>query len=597
MLYNLWWKAEKSEVHTAIWNICQTLKDQQHDRIKEDIIHLKQYGNIDISSVLSGSILEAKTVNKEARAKRNIIFSAIDTLTSKIAQKKPRPFFKPYSNDFEVSNNCEVLTDYVTGLFQSLGIYKQTREIFRNSGWKGEAHLKIWVENDEIKTESVFPLEVWVDAFEAMTGNPRSMYQVKTVPKEVLMARFKNKKGEIETSACNINNFWIESHAEFIDVVEAWHLRSGPDAKDGRHVIAVSDGSLIDEPWEYDFFPFVTWRWKQRGLGWYGMGIAEQLDGIQTDINLMMLSIQRNLHLNSQPYWWIPTNAEIPVGAINNEFGRIIRSRQPPKLFTFQQMPSDFYQWLALRKQEAFEEIGLSELSVAAKKPAGLESGVSLREYADIETERFKEVGLDWQDFHVEIGRRLVILSKEIASNYDFVMPSVKRDIFSKIIWEEVDLSSDKYQMVAYPTSSLPSRPEGQLAFIEQMLKMQLIKDPEIARDLLDWPDLNKYNDMHSGLNDAVKQIVDRIAKTGEYEPPDPLFPADHCLSYALMVYGRMNVEKYPELNKQSIREWINDCQEMIREAQEAQEAQAVQEAQEAQAPEALNTPGQQMPQ
>ena len=54
------------------------------------------------------------------------------------------------------------------------------------------------------------------------------------------------------------NPLWAqldEDRLTALIITDGWHLPSGKDADDGRHVVAVDTGALIDEPWERPEFP------------------------------------------------------------------------------------------------------------------------------------------------------------------------------------------------------------------------------------------------------------------------------------------------------------------------------------------------------
>ncbi len=59
-----------------------------------------------------------------------------------------------------------------------------------------------------------------------------------------------------------------------IKVIESWHLKSGPKAKDGKHTICISSATLFEEQYDKDYFPFVFFRWGDRPVGFFGQGFG-----------------------------------------------------------------------------------------------------------------------------------------------------------------------------------------------------------------------------------------------------------------------------------------------------------------------------------
>ena len=61
-----------------------------------------------------------------------------------------------------------------------------------------------------------------------------------------------------------------KSVSDLVMVVEGWHLRSGKNMTDGRHTLACSSGSLLDEEYTKDRFPFTFLHYSPRLLGFLG---------------------------------------------------------------------------------------------------------------------------------------------------------------------------------------------------------------------------------------------------------------------------------------------------------------------------------------
>ena len=89
--------------------------------------------------------------------------------------------------------------------------------------------------------------------------------------------------------------------SDLIMVVESWHLRSGKNAKDGRHMIAISSGYISDEEYTKDRFPFSFLHYSNRLLGFWSQGVAEQLMGTQMELNSILYTISRAIKLVGVP--------------------------------------------------------------------------------------------------------------------------------------------------------------------------------------------------------------------------------------------------------------------------------------------------------
>lgn len=152
-------------------------------------------------------------------------------------------------------------------------------------------------------------------------------------------------------------------------------------SNDGRHVIAIDNFTLLDEEWERDTFPFCFIRWTERLLGFWGQGLAEQLTGIQVEINKLLRNIQEQMHL-ATPKVFVEAGSKISKAHINNEIWGIIEyAGTPPTFYVPKTVSGEIFSHLDRLFSRAYEIAGVSVLAAQSKKPAGLESGVALREF------------------------------------------------------------------------------------------------------------------------------------------------------------------------------------------------------------------------
>ena len=153
----------------------------------------------------------------------------------------------------------------------------------------------------------------------------------------------------------------------------------------------------------------------------------------------------------------------------------------------------------------AYEISGISQLSATSLKPAGLESGVALREYSDIETERFVIVGQAYESAFLEIARQMIDLAKDVSEEgktYEVISYGDKE--IEKIRWSDINLREDQYRMKVYPASLLPTTPAARLQTVIEMAQAGLIDKAE-TRSLLDFPDIEQYNKLATAPLDEAE--------------------------------------------------------------------------------------------
>ena len=194
--------------------------------------------------------------------------------------------------------------------------------------------------------------------------------------------------------------------SNMVEVWEAWHLPSSKTAGDGWHSIVVGDVELVGEPWTHDFFPFVFLRFSNRVLGFWGQGVAERLSGIQVEMNRLIRSVSEQLRRKGRGRIYAPYGSKIVPAQLTNGVADIVTysGGVPPTIDNSNAVAPEEFNQIERLWRFAFQVIGISELSAAAKKPSGLDAAVALREFNDIESERFADLQGRWDQLFLDLA-------------------------------------------------------------------------------------------------------------------------------------------------------------------------------------------------
>lgn len=580
-----WWKAKSDEVYANIFQYVQFLNRNQYYRTAENVKFLRLYGSSDALPMKTYNFVRNEPSYAAAnRVSMNVVQSMIDTVVSKITKNKPRPMFLTEGGDWSLQRKAKKLTQFVEGQFYSTEFYQKAAVAFLHSCIFGTGAIKIFRNGPEICAEHVFIDEIITDDNESLYGKPRQMHQKKWIHKEVLCEMFPDKALEINMVG-NTTDEYInyqpdpQSHSEMILVLESWHLKSGPEAEDGRHTICVDNATLLDEKYEKDYFPFVFFRWGLRPIGFFGQGVSEQLQGLQIEINKILRTIQVSMHLVSIPKIFVEASSKIVTAHLNNKIGGIIKYQgQPPTPGQLGTIPPELFSHLDRLYSRCFEITGISQLSATAAKPAGLNSGKALRIYNDIETERFMSVGMRYEQAFLDAATQFIDLAREIDAEDGKLKVKVKSGKFmDSIKWSEVDMDEDKYLMQMFPTSAFSNTPSARFQEVQELLQAGFIsKDDGIK--LLDFPDLEGfYNMANAGLVDIERQIEEIIDK-GDYSPPEPYQNLQLGIVKMQQAYLMYRAQGAPDGRLELFRRWISDANSLMQNAQADAQQQMVQQ-------------------
>lgn len=576
---SLWWAlpAGKKDAldavkpHDAVVALVGKLRSDQNTRYLRIARHMRLYGGKNFTN-LDATGYQRENIKDDTVISFNGVQSVTDTLMSKIAKNKPVPTFLTEGGNFEDRIKAKKLSRYVQGVFHDQKVYEQSRYVTKGALIVGDGAFHVFAQNDRVKIEWVFTAEILVDEAEAFFGKPGNFYREKHIPRHALLTLFPGHKVKIDAAQSSPGAAGQDMTLDHVHVIEAWHLASAPGAEDGRHVIVIENETLLDEVYTRDTDPFVWLRWEDPLIGFRGRGVPEELMGLQIEINRLLRKIQKSFNLAAVPWVMSPASANISTADIRNEIGLILRysGNVPPKVVTHQTVHPEVFAHLERLIRMMFEKAGISQLSASSKKPPGLESGIALREYHNIETERFILFGQAHENMHLEVARRIVDVSREIAAETEKkegagalkVRAPGRRD-FETIPWEDVNLDDQRYIMRVFPVSSLPSSPAGRKDELIEMLKIGVIDMP-VFMQLLDFPDLSAEKSIQLAALENIDWIISEMLEEGRYHHPQPFQDLALGLARVKAVYLMAMTDGAPENRLALLRRWLAAADKLL---------------------------------
>ena len=141
--YKTWWMVEGDDVHDHMIKLINTIDENQKERKWQDLRHGYLYQNRQGADILRGYLDAARTLPERYHVTYNVIKSAIDTLTSRIAQNKPRPRVLTEKGDYEKQQRAKKLTKYLDGVFNQAQTYRHGADAFRDGSIFGTGVVKV----------------------------------------------------------------------------------------------------------------------------------------------------------------------------------------------------------------------------------------------------------------------------------------------------------------------------------------------------------------------------------------------------------------------------------------------------------------------
>lgn len=491
----------------------------------------------------------------------NVIKSCIDTLSSKIAQSKVRPFFNCVNGSFKDIQTVKSAQQFFDQYYDAQDVNKKVSEAFRDACIFEDGYIFVDVDSKDI--HKALPWQVYERPAELSYGKvtrsyyERKDYPVTLLPKKVLDA-IKDKIGLAE----------YVTYGLYFDTVN--HVK----------IYYVSEYDFIlEEPYEAERTPFIRLYYNCPVSGNTSNSVVDMLYTIQLEINTLMNKIKDASQLNIAMTYLIPKGSGLKTGQLNNRIGNIIEY-EPTSNMTGSPVtvstPSFIDpQYMALLNEliaKAYELVGISALSAQSKKPTGLNSGIALSTMEDVESERFETQLNQVIKSYVDIAKTCL----EVFPQDEDILPEVTTRMTIK--WRDIVEESKKMQIQFSSADSLSKDPSQKLQQLIALSQAGVIPQSRISQ-FMEIPDLQGGYSIANNAINAVMSIIQDCVNNDVFDIPEYI-PLSLLEDEILNTQLSLRAANY-EMNRGSIAKLSQlyaMCIEKEKELAEQQNAEAMAE-------------------
>lgn len=570
-----WWAPRDGvETHEVVSRVLGMLRTQHAGRRDAYEYYAKQYAGPHVGSLTALRAGIPSSPFTSNALSFNVVASVVNTVQAKIAKNRPLPKFVTNGGDWSQMRKAKKFSKFIEGEFDRCGIWELAPQLVLHACVFGQGVVKASEDGESINVELEFPWRVLVDEQESQYGMKyvRSYYQRKPIDRIVLAEMFPKHREFILHEASNdsddVQEWDAESDvtADQIIVTECWHLKSGKKTKDGRRAVVIRGKTLLEEPYDKPRAPFFWLHRNDVLMGVHGIGFAEQLVGIQREINFVAKRIQEAHYRMGGSHWAVENSTKVKAEMLNNGHATVLRyTGAAPVPAHVPPFHPQTYQYLDGLIPKAYEMTGVSQLSASGRKPAGLDSGAALREYNDTESEGFVVFAKKFENFFKELAGGLVDLLRDLVeANPDYEVNVPGRRNRRGLKFAEVALEPDSYVIECFPTSMLTHTPAGRLAQVESLIKGGLISDTKEARRLLAFPDLEASNSRADASHELVESMIDAMLDDGVYESPEPYLDLVDALYTVQQAYLEARADKAPEEALDMLRDFLEATKDLL---------------------------------
>ena len=486
----------------------------------------------------------------------NVIRSCIDTLGSKIASQKVTPFFNTVNGTFREIQVVKAAQQFFDILYDELNVNKTVVQAFVDSCITDRGI--IYVNKDNKNIERIQPWQFLFDPREYAYGQLTHCAFKKTdYPASLL-----TDKTDLQT----------------VTLHEYWSI------KEHIHATYIEELNKVSfDKWDANILPFAILRWSNPVKASSSTCVVDLLFGIQKQINYLLSQIKDASKSSFGIKYIVPTDSDVKINRLNNSNGEVIEYTpqmtpngvMPVQPITPAFMDGQWFTALQQFKQDAYEMVGISQLSAMSQKPSGLNTGVGLQTMEDIESDRFETQLNSVIRVYVDIAK----ICMEVFDPLEEVLPS---SIYrGHITWKDI---TEARNLMSIQFSSLDKISKDPV--VKQQIISQWVNSGYISRahamQLMEVPDDTRgYSLMNNSLN-AVMSVIDDCVEKDIYDVPiyiDTALLKEEITSTLLSLKAAQNPENEVDIEK--LQRLMYNAEAMNKNAMTSAEFAATQSLQE----------------
>lgn len=423
----------------------------------------------------------------------NVIKAAIDTLVSKISNQKCRPYFSSINGTYKTKQVVKQAQQFFDYIFDFEDVNQKVSHAFRDACICGTGY--IFLNPFTYRLQVVEPWTIGIQHTETAYGKPTDM-----------LIKFNNYPTSL-LEKC-------ESKADYVQYCIYISLK---EHKAYELINAKEVNSIKYEP---DVLPYVSVSYCDPVFGRKTTSIVEELNGIQTQIDMINQKIAAAAQLTPANAVYVLEGSSMSSETLSNRTGEVYEIKLPPGMnsLPIQQVnPAPFDpMWQTMLDyyvKQAFESIGLSQLSATGKKPAGVDSGIALSTLEDVESDRFETQLNAFIKLYTNIAKMYINV---LPSNTDIIPVSENT---SSLKWKDLLKEQGLFKIQYSAATFLSKQPSEKIKQISQMSQAGLIGVEKIA-ELLDNPDLEDAYSFAQAVHNACNKVIESTIEGEEVEIP-----------------------------------------------------------------------------
>lgn len=468
----------------------------------------------------------------------NIAAEVTDACTAKICQRL-RPRVIPVAAKPDIARACTLYNRLQDGVIERCNFLEEATQAWED-GYAAPCGFVLFEadkEAYEIKSRRTDPLSWFWNRDEGRF--PMYLGHYEAISRDVLKAQYPDHEEAIDRaqnwrppSVIGVDPP-SSTEPKTVRVNYIWRRREGEN--EGRFLVTVGhtalngdsqlalEGEEVGEEWPYDFFPVSVFRnrWDYKGFG--GVPMMRYIAPHHLALNRLARTVEESLkgampYISSHQDSKVRELSDVPFGVM--KWAGAIE----PKIIPNNPVSEQALRQIDYHENKAYAIGGVNKALGNGQKPAGLNSGVALREFIDLAEARMSEYQKHWESAWAQAGHIIVALANQLKK-----VRTSSRDANAELMNEinigDLKLDRNDYRVTYGLTSALSKSPSGLLADLDEFKNIGLIDREDVAQAIGDKvPDVQAAADRITAPKRLAAKAVQTALETGDI--PENLIPS-----------------------------------------------------------------------
>lgn len=565
-----WWRAKElgRKPHEILDGLLQQIEGDQEGRYDGYREYERLFGSsVGVNGDDTFRVIASNDLNQ------NELQNTLETLWAQIFKNRIVPAVSTSEADWDEWDRARAYSRWIEGAFDDARVYQ---DVFPEAGIKMLVHgtgiIRVGWEKVDKKTARIIcwdvnPRMCTVDRLEAKHGKPRSIYFKDHIDRYKLFDTYKEDCEEyfgtiqercdgIDSATGNDDRelgVGIATKCDMLTVREAFHLPSGPDAGDGRHVIWINGCTLVDEEFEWDVFPACFMRYGCKMEGFWGESAVRRLAPTQKNLDKLNNKLDEAQDIMGVPRVIMGRSAgTIDTQHLDDIPGSIIVVDNVNQVrdWNAQCATPELYRDRDQAPMRMKALLGVSDFEASQKLPDGVRdvSGAMLERLVDQGSARHAMSHAQYEDCVVTLADLFMRQAEECQElGYDVVYVSPtehSKDSIETLSFKDVCVDRKRLKLRIQPMSQLPQTFAGKVDAFQKLKEAGYPIDQKTVLRMMEVPDLYGQSDMLVSDEEIIMKNLSYMCKNGEYLAPMPFDNLDLIIQLTTRYINRYRVRQ-----------------------------------------------------